>query len=261
MARSRGQLGLKERIFNDQFDGLVFFINTISPDGRHLREVFITDERSPETKSTIVAEEGFLVHDPSGKRITLRLLRGQIFRVGDEMESLQTIRFQNYDFNLDLDSFALNEKDFRKRERHLSFTELRQALTSTKLDSKKRNNLSFLERSIEDRFPTLRSGSGTSPVFALLSFCVSSQGLGERRALSTRHRSVAAECYLRGTGSYSLDQNRKRISVQTYSPCTAKRGTGCFLAQDPFKKLARVHPGLSTKCLLATTKYAQCLLQ
>src|SRR5210317_1804850 len=92
-----------------------------------------------------------------------------------------------------------------------------------------------LERSIEDRFPTLRSGSGTSPVSALLSFCVSSQGPGERRALSTRHRSVAAECYLRGTCSYSLDQNRKRISVQAYSPCTAKRGTGCFLAQGPFK--------------------------
>jgi lipopolysaccharide export system permease protein len=142
-ARSRGQLALKERVFNDQFDGLVFFINTISPDGRHLGEVFIADERSPETKSTIVAEEGFVVHDPSGKRITLRLLRGQILRVGDAMESLQTIRFQNYDFNLDLDSFAFNEKDFRKRERHLSFTELRQALTSTKLDSKKRNSLSF----------------------------------------------------------------------------------------------------------------------
>ena len=143
LAHSRVQLGLKERIFNDQFDGLVFFINSISPDGRHLRQVFIDDERSPETKSTIVAEEGFLVHDPSGKRITLRLLRGQILRVGDEMESLQTIRFQNYDFNLDLDSFAFSEKGLRKRERNLSFTDLRQALTSTKLDKKKRNRLLF----------------------------------------------------------------------------------------------------------------------
>jgi lipopolysaccharide export system permease protein len=143
MARSRGQLGLKERIFNDQFDGLVFFINAISPDGRHLREVFIADERSPETKSTIVAEEGLLVHDPSGEKMILRLIRGQIFRVGDKMENLQTIRFQHYDFNLDLDSFALSEKDFRKRERHLSFTEIRQELTSKKLDPKKRNRLLF----------------------------------------------------------------------------------------------------------------------
>jgi hypothetical protein len=40
-----------------------------------------------------------------------------------------------------------------------------------------------------------------------------------------------------------LDQNRKRISVQAYSPCAAKRGSGCFLGQDPFKKLARdSHP-------------------
>ena len=143
MARSKGQLSLKERVFNDQFDGLVFFINSISPDGRHLREVFISDDRSPKTKNSIIAEEGFLLHSPDGKRITLRLFRGQIFRVGDEMQSLQTIRFQNYDFNLDLDSFAFGGKEFRKAERHLSFTELRQALATTKPGSKEHNRVSF----------------------------------------------------------------------------------------------------------------------
>jgi len=143
MARSRGQLILKERIFNDQFAGLVFFINSISPDGKHLRKVFISDSRSPETKSSIVAEEGFVAHSPDGKRMTLRLLRGQIFRVAAEMNSLQTIRFQNYDFNLDLDSFALGDKEFRKAERDLAFTELRQALASTKVGSKEHNRLSY----------------------------------------------------------------------------------------------------------------------
>jgi len=143
MARSRGQLILKERIFNDQFAGLVFFINSISPDGKHLRKVFISDSRSAETKSSIVAEEGFVVHSPDGNRMTLRLLRGQIFRVAAEMNSLQTIRFQNYDFNLDLDSLALGDKEFRKAERDLGFTELRQALASTKVNSKKHNRLSY----------------------------------------------------------------------------------------------------------------------
>lgn len=143
MARSRGQLILKERIFNDQFAGLVFFINSISPDGKHLRKVFISDSRSAETKSSIVAEEGFVVYSPDGKRMTLRLLRGQIFRVAAEMESLQTIRFQNYDFNLDLDSFALGDKKFSKAERDLGFTQLRQALASIKVGSKKHNRLSY----------------------------------------------------------------------------------------------------------------------
>jgi lipopolysaccharide export system permease protein len=143
MARSRGQLMLKERVFNDQFAGLVFFINSISPDGKHLREVFISDNRSPETKSSIIAQEGFVVYSPDGYRMTLRLLRGRIFRVGAEMQSLQTIRFRNYDFNLDLDSFALSDKEFRKSERHLTFTELRQALAATKSDSREYNRLSY----------------------------------------------------------------------------------------------------------------------
>ena len=46
MAQSRAQLGLKERVFNNQFDGLVFFINRISPDGRRLHQVFISDDGS-----------------------------------------------------------------------------------------------------------------------------------------------------------------------------------------------------------------------
>lgn len=143
LARSKGQLGLKERIFNDQFDGLVFFINRISPDGKHMREVFVSDERSLQTKSTIVAEEGFVIHDPGGKRVTFRLIRGKIFRVGDKLQSLQTIRFQNYDFNLDLESFALGSQEFHKREQHLGFTELRKALAATKVGSKEHNRLSY----------------------------------------------------------------------------------------------------------------------
>ena len=59
------------------------------------------------------------------------------------MQSLQTINFQNYDFNLDLDSFAFGGKEFRKVERHYSFTELRQALAATKPGSKEHNRVSF----------------------------------------------------------------------------------------------------------------------
>jgi lipopolysaccharide export system permease protein len=143
MARSRGELILKERIFNDQFAGLVFFINSISPDGKHLRQVFISDSRSPETRSSIIAEEGFVIHSADGAQMTLRLLRGQIFRVAAEMQSLQTIRFQNYDFNLNLDSLALGDKEFRKAEKHLDFNELRQKLAAAEVGSREHNKLSY----------------------------------------------------------------------------------------------------------------------
>lgn len=143
LARAKGQLGLKERVFNDQFGGLVLFVNTISPDGKHMHGVFISDERTLQTKSTIVAEEGLIVHDPEDKNITVRLLRGEIFRVGDDLHGLQTVRFRNYDFNVDIESLTLGSKEIRKRERHLSFTELRKALTATKIGSKQHYRLSY----------------------------------------------------------------------------------------------------------------------
>ena len=165
MARSRGQLILKERVFNDQFAGLVFFINSISPDGKHLREVFISDNRSPETRSSIIAEEGFVVYSTEGNRMTLRLLRGRIFRVGAEMQNLQTIRFHDYDFNLDLDSFALSDKEFRKSERHLTLGELRQALATAKAGSREQNRLSYeLHRRLSLPFACIVLGFLAAPL-------------------------------------------------------------------------------------------------
>ena len=165
MARSRGQLILKERVFNDQFAGLVFFINSISPDGKHLREVFISDNRSPETRSSIIAEEGFVVYSTEGNRMTLRLLRGSIFRVGAEMQNLQTIRFHDYDFNLDLDSFALSDKEFRKSERHLTLGELRQALATAKAGSREQNRLSYeLHRRLSLPFACIVLGFLAAPL-------------------------------------------------------------------------------------------------
>lgn len=131
MAQSRAQLGLKERVFNDQFDDLVFFINRISPDGRHLHEVFISDERDPGNSNTIIAEDGLVINDPQRQRLIFRLSQGIIVRVDKDRQSAQTISFQNYDFHLDLMPRGLNAAG-NKDEDQLSFTELTQALAAAK---------------------------------------------------------------------------------------------------------------------------------
>ena len=141
MAQSRAQLGLKERVFNNQFDGLVFFVNSSSPDGTRLQEVFISDERFPQTRNTIIAEEGLLLNDPDNKRITFRLFRGNILRVGDKMTSAQTIHFQSYDFHVDLQSLAFGGKKFIKGAKQLDFLELREALAEAEPGSNKHYEL------------------------------------------------------------------------------------------------------------------------
>ena len=137
MAQSRVQFGLKERVFNNQLDGLVFFINDISSDGTHLQEIFISDERSSEMSRTIVAEEGLLLPHSDRKRIIFRLFRGNIVRVRGDMSSVQTVNFQNHDFNVDLQSFAMGGSKFRKRKQHMNMFELREALASVEPGSRK----------------------------------------------------------------------------------------------------------------------------
>jgi lipopolysaccharide export system permease protein len=131
MAQSRVQLGLRERVFNDQFRGLVFYIDRISTDGKRLQGVFISDERSPRARNTIVAREAVLVNAPDRGRLDLKLFQGNILRVGERMRSVQTVHFAQYDFHVDLEAVAFRGKSFHRNEKSLSMGELRQALAES----------------------------------------------------------------------------------------------------------------------------------
>ncbi len=139
MARSRAHLGLKERVFNNEFTDLVFYVNRVSPDGRRLQEIFISDERAPESKRTIIADEGLVLSDTNRKALIIRLFRGTILRVGEKLGSAQTVRFQNYDFRLDLASMFPTRTRYYKGRGEMTVAELRQILAETKPGTKEHN--------------------------------------------------------------------------------------------------------------------------
>ena len=141
IVQSRVQFALKERVFNSQFDGLVFFINKISPDGNRMQEIFITDERSPKLTSTIMAEEGFVLNQPEEKQIIFRLLRGTIIRVDETMSEVQTINFRSYDFRVNMESLGIGGEVFQKGARHLDIFELKNNLRSVKRGTRDYNYL------------------------------------------------------------------------------------------------------------------------
>ncbi len=141
IVQSRVQLALRERVFNSQFDGLVFFVNKISADGNRMQEIFITDERSPELTRTIVAEEGLVLNQPEEKRIIFRLLRGTIIRVDESMSEVQTINFKNYDFRVDMGSLGVGGEVFHKGARHLDILELKSKIRSVKRGTREYNYL------------------------------------------------------------------------------------------------------------------------
>lgn len=128
IAKTRASAGLKERVFNDDFAGLVIYVEHIEPPGDRLAGILIADARDPNQRNTVLAKSGFLVGNEAAHSVTLRLLDGSIhtFLPGDK--SYHKTDFTTYDVSLNLAvalaRFSQREKDAQE----MTLSELRHAI-------------------------------------------------------------------------------------------------------------------------------------
>jgi lipopolysaccharide export system permease protein len=75
IAKTKAYAALKERTFNDSFDGVVIYVDKIPPKGNRLGGIFIHIEgtKGEEEARTILAKEGYVVTDPNSQEIVLNL--------------------------------------------------------------------------------------------------------------------------------------------------------------------------------------------
>src|SRR5262249_17808299 len=78
IAKTRATAGLKEKVFNDDFSGLVIYVDHIEPPGDRLHGILISDSRDPSQRNTIFANVGILVPNEPLHLLTLRLLGGSM---------------------------------------------------------------------------------------------------------------------------------------------------------------------------------------
>src|SRR5713101_3721903 len=81
LAQTRSTAGLKEKVFNRNFPGLVIYVDEVSNSDETLHGVLISDARDPRQQNTIIARNGLLIPDQATKSITLRLFSGSLFGV------------------------------------------------------------------------------------------------------------------------------------------------------------------------------------
>ncbi len=103
IARSRADLGIKERIFCEPFKGITFYVSNFVPKERMMKDVFLVDRRDPAMTTTIVAREGIIDSKPDLRLITVRFMDGTIFMVDKKLEEGRTITFSTYDLGIGLD--------------------------------------------------------------------------------------------------------------------------------------------------------------
>lgn len=102
VTKTRATAGLKEKTFNDDFEGLVIYAEEIQPPGTLLRGVMIADNREQQRKNTLFAHRGLVLTNEDSHLLTLRLLDGTMHSAESSGKGYQTTHFSVYDVTLNL---------------------------------------------------------------------------------------------------------------------------------------------------------------
>lgn len=131
VVRSKAGVGLKERTFNDAFDGLILYADRIMPESGKLQGIFLSDRRDAKDSTIIAAKDGIIMSDQKTMKITLRLFNGTTHRSGDK--GLYTIiTFNTYDLNLSLKEDRVKNPDTSKTNRDLTIRQLKERIADVK---------------------------------------------------------------------------------------------------------------------------------
>jgi len=137
VAQNKAEVGLKERIFDSDFEGLTLYVNQIASSDGKLEGVMVSDTRQAEDPSTIVANEGYLIPNPEKLEMTLQLKNGSIHRLNQKKKSYQKIDFETYNLILNLQDSSSGPNSMQKKQKEMSIQELWQFANQQKDNKKK----------------------------------------------------------------------------------------------------------------------------
>jgi lipopolysaccharide export system permease protein len=137
ITKRRADIGVREQIFNNDFNKMIFYVNHVPPDGGLMHGIFLSDDRDPQVPNAITADTGKLIFDPKTERLVLQLFHGRVVRLSDDAASFHSIQFDTYQVPLELFQFGPKAKT----EDEMYYAELLQALRQAPPGSVEQNKL------------------------------------------------------------------------------------------------------------------------
>jgi lipopolysaccharide export system permease protein len=133
ITQTRSSAGLKDKVFNRNFPGLVIYVDHISPKDEVLHGVMISDARNPSQQNTIIAKIGIIAPDRANRTITLRLFDGSVFGLEAANNSTHVTSFHIYDLNVSPDAeLPMDERD----PEEMSYRQLRSQVAKARAAGK-----------------------------------------------------------------------------------------------------------------------------
>ena len=125
IARSQASMGLREGVFNSDFEDLTLYIRKIKEGKGVLEGILISDSREKDALKVIIARKGELINDPEGLKMTLRLVDGSIhFTSPQDPELYRELSFDQYDLEISFGRFSANPLTRKKLDREMTLSEL-----------------------------------------------------------------------------------------------------------------------------------------
>ena len=135
IAKKKASIGIKEKVFNDDFKGILLYAEHIPVHGNYMEGVIISDTRISKEPSTIIAEKAYLMSDPQLMSVTLRLENGSTHSVDTNLRNYRKMDFSVYDVNLDIESSIAEEKKLKTKDStELTIRELAEKLKTAGLE-------------------------------------------------------------------------------------------------------------------------------
>lgn len=132
VATANLNVGLKARTFNDSFDNIMLYVNTVDLQTRELQHVFIEDQRNQGVRNTVVARKGEIVGDPSNLVYHLRLFDGSINQMDEQDRTSHIVYFDTYDIRLDIKAAMAGPQIGNKGPKEMTPDELENVLEKTR---------------------------------------------------------------------------------------------------------------------------------
>ncbi len=124
VVKKNANIGIKEKVFNDDFKGFIIYADKIPPDENYMEGIVVSDKRLIGEQNVILAKKATLVSDPESMIVTLKLEEGSIHTVSSDLKKYRKINFENYDVKLDLSTSLASFDESTKSGMDMSMQEL-----------------------------------------------------------------------------------------------------------------------------------------
>ncbi len=133
VARQKASAGIKEKVFNDDFKGILLYADKIPVSGDYMDGVLISDTRNSDEQTTIIATRAYLVANPNAMTVTLRLEDGATHSVDRGLNNYRKMDFARYDIKLDLGAAMTEEKAKTKASTEMTAGEILKRMQDRKI--------------------------------------------------------------------------------------------------------------------------------